>query len=300
MARVTQLAQQALTLNNILVAQKRIQDAEIQISSGTRSQSYAGISKDAIRLVSLEGLQTRFSQFAKNNIIIEGRLQRMEQSVSTIFDSMSELRSLIIQRVNASAGNDVPLQTVAQNLLDVIAGQLNVKDNGRFLFAGTKTTTQPVQIPVPDPATFGVPEANYYQGDSIELTARVDETITISYGMTADRAAFQDAMASLKAAVQGDATNNTTLLNQALALSERAIDALAGFRAQIGSDMDTIGRATQRNGDFLIFVEGAISDIENVDIPATVSRLASDQTILQASFLSLARVGSLSLVNFLK
>ena len=117
--------------------------------------------------------------------------------------------------------------------------------------------------------------------------------------MTADRAAFQDVIASLKAAIQGDATNDSTLLDRSLELAGQAIDALAGFRAEIGADLDTISRANQRNGDFLVFVEGSISDILAVDIPAAVTRLASDQTILQASYLTIARISSLSLVNFL-
>ncbi len=300
MSRVSQLAQQTLTLDNVLNAQKRIQDAQIQIATGAKSLSYAGIAKESSRLVSLEGLQSRFIQFAKNNTVVEARLQRMEQSISTIFDSMSELRRLLIQRVNATAGDDVPLAAVAQNLLEVVAGQLNAKENGRFLFAGTRTNAQPVVVPVPDPTTFGIPEANYYQGDSIELTIRVDDSIAISYGMTADRAAFQDVIASLKAAIQGDATDDAALLDQSLVLAGRSIDALAGFRAEIGADRDTIFRANQRNGDFLVFVESSISDILAVDIPAAVTRLASDQTILQASYLTLARISSLSLVNFLK
>ena len=300
MTRVSQLAQQTLTLDNVLNAQKRIQDAQIQIATGVKSLSYAGISKQASRLVSLESLQSRINQFAKNNTVIEARLQRMDQSVSTIFDSMSELRRLLIQRINATAGDDVPLAAVAQNLLDVVAGQLNAKENSRFLFAGTRTNTQPVKVPVPDPTTFGIAEANYYQGDSTELTTRVDDSIAISYGMTADRAAFQDVIASLKAAIQGDATNDSTLLDRSLELAGQAIDALAGFRAEIGADLDTIFRANQRNGDFLVFVQNSITDIIAVDIPEAVTRLASDQTILQASYLTLARVSSLSLVNFLK
>ena len=299
MTRVTQLAQQTLTLSNILGAQKRIQEAEIQISSGVKSQTYTGLFSEASRLVSLEGLKTRFDQLEKNNTIIEARLQRMDQAVSTIFDAMNELRNLVIQRINDASGNAVPLAVVGQNLLDVVAGQLNTKENGRYLFSGTQTNTPAVAFPVPDPTTFGTPEANYYQGDSFELTVRIDDTITIKYGMTADRTAFQESIAAMKAAIQGDATNNSTLLNTALTLAGSALASLAGFRAEIGSDISTIDLANQRNEDFLVFVEQSISNIKNVDIPSAITRLTADQTILQASFLSLARVGNLSLVNFL-
>lgn len=299
MTRVTQLAQQAQTLSNILSAQKRIQDSEIQISSGFKSQTFTGISSQASRLVSLEGLQTRFTQLNKNNTIIEARLQRMDQAVSTIFDSLTELRNLVIQRINDTSGTSVPLAAVGQNLLDVVAGQLNAKENGRFLFSGTLTTTPPVILPIPDPAVFGTPEANYYQGDSNVLTVRIDDTITINYGITADRTAFQETIASMKAAIEGDVTDNSTLLKSALSLAESALASLAGFRAEIGSDMLTIALAKQRNEDFQLFVEQSMSDIVNVDIPTAITQLTSDQTILQASFLALSRVGSLSLVNFL-
>ena len=299
MTRVTQLSQQTQMLSHILDAQKRIQEAGIQISSGIKSQSYTGIANDANRLVSLEGLRTRFDQLDKNNTVIESRLQRMDQSVSTIFDTMTELRNLVIQRINDASGSSVPLAAIAQNLLDVIAGQLNAKENGRYLFSGTKTKTPAVVFPIPDPTTFGTPEANYYQGNAVELTARIDDTITIKYGMTADRTAFQDSIAAMKAAIQGDSTNNTALLNTSLTLANSALAALAGYRAEIGSDLSTIELAKQRNEDFQLFVEQSISDIVNVDIPSAITRLTSDQTILQASFLSLSRVGSLSLVNFL-
>ena len=299
MTRVTQLAQQAQTLSNILAAQKRIQESAIQISSGFKSQTFTGIAFDSSRLVSLEGLRTRFEQLDRNNSIVGSRLERMDQSVSTIFDAMIELRNLVIQRQNDASGSAVPLAAVAQNLLDAVAGQLNVKENGRFLFAGTLTTTAPVIFPVPDPTVFGTPDATYYTGNSTELTVRIDDTITIKYGMTADRTGFQEVIAAMKAAIQGDATNNTTLLKTSLALADTAIASLAGYRAEIGSDMSTIDLAKQRNGDFLLFVEQSISDIVNVDIPSAITQLTTNETILQASFLMLSRVGSLSLANYL-
>lgn len=299
MPRVTQLSQQTQTMSHVLDAQKRIQDAQIQISTGVKSQTFTGISADATRLVSLEGLVTRFDQFNKNNTVIELRLQFMDQSVSTIFDAVIELRNLIIQRVNDSSASNVPLATIGQNLLEVVVGQLNTKENGRFLFSGTQTKTPPVILPVPDPTTFGTPEANYYQGNSVELSARIDDTISIKYGMTADRPAFQETIAAMKAAIEGDITDDRTLLNQALSLANSAITSLVTFRAEIGSDMSTIALAKERNIDFVLFTEQSISDIRNVDIPSAITRLTADQMILQASFLTLARIGNLSLLNYL-
>jgi len=297
--RVTQLSQQALTLNNVFGSQQRLRDLQIQIATGQRSRNYAGIAEDASRLVSLKSIKVRTDQFAKNNAIITARIEQTDSAISTVFDSLSDLRKLIIQARNDAVGDKVPLAEVAQNLLDVVTGQLNSKENGRFVFAGSMTDTQPVTVPVPDPAVFGAPDASYYNGDSTELTARIDETTTITYGITASRTGFQQAIAALKGAIQADATKNTSLLDTSLGLASQALQTIAGYRAETGSDLATIDRANQRNGDFVTFVEGRVSDIQNVDVPTAVSQLASEQTVLQASFLTLARVTNLSLVSFL-
>lgn len=300
MTRVAQLAQQQLTLSNVRTVQERIQEAQTQISSGKKSREYAGIFQDATRLVSLEATQTRIKQFVANNTIISNRLEHMDSAISNIFDAVSELRTTLVQAVSDNSSGEVRLTEIATNLLATVTSQLNAKENGRYLFAGSKTTTQPVTVPVPDPTTFGVPDTNYYNGDSVQLTARIDDATTITYGITGDRTAFQEAIAALKAAIQAGTTNDKSLMDTALGLATNALQSLAGYRTEIGSDLQTIERANENNKDFLVFVENTISDIENVDIPETVAKLSTDQTTLQASYLTLARITNLSLLDFLR
>ncbi len=560
MTRVANLAQQTLALNSILNSQERVQDAQIKIATGAKSLDYAGLSASATRLVSLESVQSRTSQFIDNNRIITNRLELMDSAVSTIFDTTIELRTTLLQALNDASSGQVPLATVAQNLLDVVAGQLNIKDNGRYIFAGSKTSTPPVDVSGPNStvtqqeATTGIQNlagrgfvakidasstkvtsgdafrlsydtiggtvellsltnlttgvtksidvktvvdakvvaggqlagsdlksgetveisfpdlgvtvtlvgddiagtgftrgtdviaagsitatnlatsditvngsatyvndvdggvanaaitdllastdydkitglltvnmntgagsvtlaatngvlfsvdggaysatpatnlddggshtvaikmsggnsnsddiiavmtlndidgsvgagpsgftidvgdlmfgaditaggAGYYSGDSAVLSTRIDETTTISYGMTADRKAFQDVISALKEAIDGSNTNNRSKLESALTFAQSAIQSIAGYRTEIGSDMVTIERANQRNNDFIVFVDGVVTDIKNVDIPSIVSLLATEQVILEASFLTLARVSRLTLVDFLR
>ncbi len=149
MSRVSQIAQQTLMLRNILNAEKRVQDAQFQIGTGKKSLSYAGIAQDASQLVSLKGLHTRIDGFMRNNTTIERRLERMDSSVSAVFDAMSELRTLLLQGLSPVTDSNMPVATVAQDLLEVVVGLLKAKDDGRYLFGGTMTTTQPVQSQVP-------------------------------------------------------------------------------------------------------------------------------------------------------
>lgn len=140
----------------------------------------------------------------------------------------------------------------------------------------------------------------YYKGDSTVLATRIDETTTISYGINADRIGFQNVISALKDAIEAGNTNSRTKMETALTSAQNAIQTLAGYRTEVGSDLLTVDRANQRNNDFLIFVDGVVIDIKSVDIPAVVARLTTEQTVLEASFLTLARVSSLTLVDFLR
>ena len=298
--RVANLAQHTFTLNRALDTQSRLQDLQAQIATGRKSLAYAGISADAAQLVSLEGQLTRVQQFQEGNILVDQRLSRMDSAIGTIFDSMLALRSLLQQELNAPSTGNVPLADEAQNHLDTVVSQLNLKVNGRFLFAGSKTTTQPVQSPPPDPAVFGVPEASYYDGDSVELTARIAEDREIQYGVTADRLVFQETIGALQAAIEGDNTDDLALVDAALALTVNAIDVLPEIRAEVGAAQLGIADQNKRHEDFVVFTGNVVSNIENVDVPSAVSRLASEETLLEASYLTLVRVGSLTLADFLR
>jgi len=93
---------------------------------------------------------------------------------------------------------------------------------------------------------------------------------------------------------------DTTTLNSALTLALEAIDEIPDIRSSIGSDRGTLETTKSRHEDFLITTTEAVSNIEDVDVVEIVSRMAAQQTQLEASYTLTARLGQLSLVNFLR
>lgn len=299
MSRVSTIAQYALLQNAILKSQQRVFERQAQISSGQQSQNFAGIAKDAQRLISFEAIVSKSQEFIEQNTLIDSRAEIMDSSISQMFDVASQLKSRLIQRTDASTGTNGALAQEAQNMLDTVVGLLNTQINGRYLFAGTMTQTEPVSSPVPDPATFGVADATYYQGDSVELTARVSESVEVTYGIAGNRTGFQQLIGGLKAAIQGDGLDSNSLLESAIGLIGQAMDALNSYRNELGATLNVMGRATERHQDIQLYAEGAIIDIETVDIPAAVAALSADQIVLQASYLTVSQLGRLSLANYL-
>ena len=87
---------------------------------------------------------------------------------------------------------------------------------------------------------------------------------------------------------------------QALVVVNQAIDNLPVIRSRIGSAQFSIEQANESHLDISLYIDESITNFKSVDIPLTVTKLANDQVILEASYMMIARLASLSLVNFLK
>lgn len=302
MTRVANYAQFQRNLAHILEAQRRLADGQIQISSGRKSQNYAGIARDARRLVGAEIAHMRTSQYIENNNLIELRLQKMETTVSQTFDIASNYKTLLVNALNFNNSSELAMPIQAKQLMDQLTALLNVEDDGRFLFAGTMTNTEPVdQSGLP--GSYTVPtsdgDANgYYKGDTTKLTVRVDKTFDVTYGVHAQEKGFERLMRSLHMIVIGPPNDRATL-EDALKVVNQAIDTIPDLRTRIGTARATIEDVNQKHADFLLFSERIIGDAENADITEVITRMNADQLMVEASMMSLARMSQISLVRFL-
>lgn len=299
MPRVASYAQHTLIQQTILRTQERVYDRQAQISSGKEAQSFAGISKDAAQLVSVKSAATRAETYINQNNQMESRLQITDGVLSSLADIASTLKSRILQRLNDATGSASLLDQDALNMLNSAVGLLNTQVAGRFLFGGSRTDVAPVADPVPDPTAFGVPDDNYYQGDSVELSARVSETQEVRIGFAGNRQGFQELIGALKAAIQGHVTDDKSLLEDALSLATGAIDQINAYRAEGGFASNAIARATATHNDFRLYADQIVSELENVDVVSAMSALSADEVALEASYSIVGRMSSISLADYL-
>ncbi len=300
MTRIANLAQHVLIQNTIESTQARVFSRQAQVASGKEAQTFDGLPREAERLVNFEAQFARAEEFIRQNDLIQARIQITDSSIDGIFQVASELKVRLLQRVDASTGTAGGLAAEATNMLDTVAGLMNTQINGRFLFAGSATQTQPVIVPVPDPAAIGVPDASYYQGDSVALQSRASESTDVTYGIPGDRRGFQEIIGALKAAIQGDTLDDKALLDTAIGLVDSAVTELNAMRASLGAAANVVARATATHENLRLYAEGVIGEIENVDVPEAIAALTADETALQASFMTVGRLARLTLVDFLR
>ncbi|MGB1547580.1 MAG: flagellin [Alphaproteobacteria bacterium] len=305
---IATLAQETTLMNRILKTQSEILKTQNQISTQKVAERYSEIASDSGRLVNLKSAQTRLDRFMINNDLVKIRLQTMEQHTSQIFDIATEFRTLLVSALNTDTNaEDIVINGVAADRMGMVASLLNVEIEGRHLFSGMKTDTPPVDLNdaafLPPPAAYPsiAADTSYYQGDNATLVAHVEENTDISYGIRADASGFEKLIRSLHMAkTTVTSPLDRSRLEDALRLSEEAINEISDIRTNIGGSLKAVDLANTVHSDALLKVQENISNIENVDVAAAMTKLSNDQLHLEASFMVLARLSSLSLVNFLR
>ena len=305
MTRVANLSAQNLSLSLLQQTQSRVMDAQVQISTGKKAERYAGIAQESGRLLSLKSEHARVTQFMAGNKVADMRLQKMETSVAGTMEVASKLRTLLVNATHDENASVLALGEEATAMLGQVGNYLNTQLDGRYLFAGGRTDTAPVDLStLPADGIFtGAAADLYYRGDAERIAVRTGEASSLTYGVTADDPAFDTLFQALQIVATTDTSDPTTArarLEEALDLVNAAISAIPDVRSRIGSSRSTLELANAQHDEFLLYAEGAIGDIENVDVTEAITRLSGHQTTLEASYASLARLQSVSLLDYLR
>ncbi len=306
MFRVANFAQHQLTLSYTMRTQGNVADRQIQIASGKVAQQYSTISADSSQLVNVERAVARTEQFNRNIDQALTRLSIMESSVGIMVDRAIEVLSIISSAMSGQNISDVPLQEFAATFLAEAESLLNTQHEDRFLFAGAQTDSPAVDLAdvtyTPQAGLPGVFTAdfNYYQGDTLQLAVRSDETFETTYGITADEPAFEEMLRALAYMDYAGANLDDTVLEEAYSLMKSAVDGLSDIRGRIGASSKVLESAKDGHEDYLTYTTNLVSTLEDVDVAEATTRLAQDEVQLQGSYLSLSRISELSLLQYLR
>jgi len=148
MNRIATFAVQQLSLSNTLDTQRKLFESQIQVSSGKVSPNFLGVATESRRLVNLEGALTATEGFNKNIDLIERRLATMEANVGAAFDVASDFRELLVSALSAGNASELGLNQKASDLIETLGGLVNVKQDDRYLFAGSRVDTLPIDLSI--------------------------------------------------------------------------------------------------------------------------------------------------------
>ncbi len=295
--RTGDLAQFTRTMGNMHEVQSRLRYANLQVSTGKAAHTYAELGADAGTLMRTETALQRTEMFAEQNGRLTNQLNLMDGALAAIKDVAEEFRQALIARRNDATGSAVKLDLEAQGMIDRVVGELNLKVDGRYVFAGSRTDTAPVDASLlsDDPS-----DDSYYQGDSVPLRARIDVDAEASYGVLADDQAFRQLLAGMEKAIAGHGAGDDTLLREAAGLAEQAVDSVIAKRSELATVTARIESTRASQEGTALYLQDTVSRIVDTDVPATMARISQDQVSLEASYSIMSRLSRLSLTDYLR
>jgi flagellar hook-associated protein 3 FlgL len=288
--RIGDAAQSDRLMTALQSTTARLRSGQIAAATGKRATRYDEIARESGLLLRTKDQRALTTGFRQQNEQVVDRLTAMDGALANLRDIAERLRTLLTQRLDAATGDLVPLDREALTLQAEAAAQLNLRLDERYLFAGSRNDTAPVELPA---ATLTSSDPSlYYHGDRVVQTVRADRDVEVPYGVTADEPAFGGLLAALGMAAQAHLANDRSGLE--------ALNGIAELRGEVGATSTRLQGIAESQSSTVLYLDDIVTRIEDADVPQTLAQLAQDQAALEAAYLTTSRLGQLSLADYLR
>jgi flagellar hook-associated protein 3 FlgL len=290
--------------NRLITENLRLQSnlarTQLQLSTGLKSISYEGISRDTQRLLNLESSKEALKNYNVNGKLIKGNIDLQYKAIAEMIDLANSMKQMLVA---ANAGNSVNpniIQNQATILLDEMAGLLNTQSAGRYLFSGSRIDVPPVDLTNPGwiaQTPPSVANTTYYDGDNVVLSTQLSETFVVDHGTLANDFGFENLLRGLNLAVNNPA--NIVALVEASGLIDTAIERMADMQARASTNSKSFEDQALRNEEDISVQDELISNIKDIDLAQTSVEQKNYETQLEAAYASSVKLLRLKLTDFL-
>ena len=290
-----------------------------QESTGHVANDYAGLGVSAGISLNLNPQVAHLKTWQSNIDAATGRLNVAQSALTQISAVCSNFYAQSETINGAGVSNISSVAADAKLALVQVAQLFNTKDGDIYVFAGQDTSNPP--LPSTDPAvlsagllavpqgtapyssTLGtaVPTVEVGDGQTVQIGLLANKnTLATSTGTNTTGSYARDIMQGL--ATLASLTDGPTAQATAAGVATQLHDALAAISTEQGALGDVQSTLTTRQTGLVALqnaVTNQVSNVQDVDLAATLTKVQSLQTQLQASYQLIAGVKNLSLSNYL-
>ncbi len=182
LTRTTNLAASQLLMNHVTATRTSVDDLQGQLASGRTSRTYAGIATASERHVGLEAKLTLYQRFTTINDRMDRNLTITEGVLDSTRSVANDVRFALIEFGKTIRTDPVEVRTMQEQAfkaLQSLEALLNTEHEGRYLFAGTKARTQPVNLNLTTLEAF----QQRYDGNAVTYpTTREAHLVSVELG----------------------------------------------------------------------------------------------------------------------
>lgn len=296
----SQIYQQGV--NSMLNKQAELSKTQLQVSTGDRILAPSDDPGAATRILELNQAIDTNDQYQRNADYAEARLGLEETVLTSMVDQLQRIRELSVQASNdtLTAEDRDSIALEVQQLLDSMLQLANTQDsNGEYIFGGYQTGAPPF-------SHDGVGNFSY-SGDQGQRMVQIGSSRQVAIGDPGDHALMKvddgaggtasmfDAVYDFMRDLEADTPSSTTLTRMDSAMGE-----IFSIRSTIGARLNTIENQRNMNDSFTLLLEENRSILSDLDYAEAISRMEQQMMALEASQATFAKLGGLSLFNYIR
>jgi flagellar hook-associated protein 3 FlgL len=300
---------QQTAVNSILDQQSKMQQTQMQLSTGKKLLTPSDDPGAAARIIDLNQSIKQTEQYQSNINAARQRLDLESGVLQNATDILHRIKELGVQGLNAtySPSDRTIIATEMESLNENLVGMANTRNaNGEYLFSGFKSTTQPFSK---NTAGGGYT----YAGDGYQRTIQIGETRQIADGDPGINV-FGIPAGPLPATVPapGSITNIFEAIDKfaadlkanapnAASLDDisSALDKMLIVETSAGARLNALDSQEGHNADFVLDMKTVLSSTEDLDYAEAISKFNLQTVSLQAAQQAFTQVKKLSLFNYL-
>ncbi len=270
-----------------------------EAATGMKRDVFAENAPGAIRSLEIRSHRSANSAFLDANRTLQGRLDSTASALTGIAELGQGFLNLSLTGAIMTDGRQVYTEQ-ARHALEQITDRLNATYAGEYLFSGQTTDAAAVRVVdvPPDPVTVD------FLGSPTRLSARIDDTTTLTYGVNASDTSFRTMLSAIGTALNADVSTMTDDQFNALRMSvatqlDAGLQQLTATRARLGNHQRVLAERIDSQTGLENLYAQEILDIEGANMEETLVRLQSLEVQLRATYEVTARMGRMSLLDYL-
>jgi flagellar hook-associated protein 3 FlgL len=301
LARVSQSSLASLTIDNLQRSLGKLQTIQGKLSSGKELNRPSDNPSATSAALQYRTDIRRGDQYSRNAQDGLDRLGLADATLTSMMDQVHRARDLALKGANASMSPEEreAMASEVDTIREGLIAQANADYLGHPIFAGTFSNAT---------GTTAAYDSNgVYLGDNGALLRTVGKGTAAPVSVTGPEA-FGTGSTSLFAVLGSISTNlrsaNPTDTANLAAVDLGNLDTVAttmqNTLAQVGARYNRLDTIKTQNEDRMVALKGSLADVEDIDLPKTITDLTLQQTAYQAALAATAKMIQPSLVDFLK
>lgn len=293
----------------------QVQKYHNQLSSGKEISRPSDDPMLVSKIMSLKDNILANEQYNTNISDSIGWTETQDTALNDASGTLNRIRNLMIYGANGSLSETdrAAIKDEVEMQLGQLVDILNTNFDGRYIFAGQRTTTRPFELkPVEDGSGNEIGKKVIYHGDTGNVTREIATGVTIDlitdgskivgniFDNADDAESNNELGIFLQDIVKAFDEDPSRLSGELLDKIDTHLDDILRIRSQIGAVHNRLEASKDRNVSENINLNKLLSDREDIDIAEKYMEFSVMAAVYQASLHTGARILQPSLLDYIR